>query len=258
MNPVTFDHGSQGEILKGVFDKVVIRMLEIDDNKKRIQKIFTDFDFNYVKESPLPIILILLKEPNSEKLFRDFLINKKCHLTTRDINIMLHYLCQKDFNDVDVLSNIKSYEYMKNIIELFDNPSIPFCLPGYFDLPETKIRRLLDMPFVIEQIRYRVFNERIKYYSVALNHLVNEVHGICFSLEKPSKPKDYDSNKVIDFICSRGVPLEICISIRNLFDRRNINQVSHPGSEENITWSVTVHEYNEFRKQVGMCLDTLL
>ena len=34
MNPVTFDRGSHGEILKGVFDKAVLQMLEIDDNKK--------------------------------------------------------------------------------------------------------------------------------------------------------------------------------------------------------------------------------
>ena len=203
-------------------------------------------------------MLVLLKEPSSEKLFRDFLIKKKCHLTTRDVNIMFRYLCQKDFTDRDVLYNIKSYENMKDIIDLLDNPIIPFESPGYYNLLKTKIHNILDMPFVIEQIRYRVFNERIKYYSVALNHLVNEIHGICFGLEKPSKPKDYDSNKVIEFICSRGVPLENCISIRNLFDRRNINQVSHPGSEENITWSVTAHEYNEFRKEVGKCLAKLL
>ena len=138
---------------------------------------------------------------------------------------------------------------------LSEEPKISFNCPGYYTLSETKIRNILTMPSVIEQICYRVFNERIKYYSVALNHLVNEIHGICLELEKPPKPKEYDANKIVDFIDSRGVSLETLINIRNLFDRRNINQVSHPGSEENITSSVTVHEYNEFRKQVGMCLE---
>lgn len=37
---------------------------------------------------------------------------------------------------------------------------------------------------IIEQIRLRVFNEKIGSYSVALNHLLNEIHGICMLIDK--------------------------------------------------------------------------
>ena len=156
VNPENFEHGTHSEILKEVYDKSVLQMLEMDINKKRIREIFTGFDFNYVKEYPLEISVILLKDQDSEKRFRDFLLNKN-NLTTRDVDVMLRYLCQKDFDDIDIISKLQSYKYIKNIMYLFDEPKISFNFPGYYTLSETKIRNILKMPSVIEQICYRVF-----------------------------------------------------------------------------------------------------
>lgn len=260
IKPGTFRPELQDEILKEVFDKRVNQMLEKDDNKQRIKQTFEDFNFNLVKEYPRPILIILLKEKNTAKRFRQFLLGKQ-KLTTRDVYLMLQYLCQKDFQGeelLELLDKLEQYEPMSEIIGTFKRANLSLDVPGYYDLTNTQTLELLKMPHAIEQIRYRVLSERTESYSVALNHLLNEIHAICYKLDNSSNHKNYDANKVIKFLYSKQVSHEICISIRNLFDRRNRNQVSHPSSEGNISWGVTADEYNEYRSQVGKCLASLL
>jgi hypothetical protein len=42
-----------------------------------------------------------------------------------------------------------------------------------------------------------------------------------------------------------------------MFDRRNSNSVSHPGSDDNHIWEVTEEEYLEYYNYVGKCFDLL-
>lgn len=113
------------------------------------------------------------------------------------------------------------------------------------------------MPEVIEQTRLRVLSEKEQSYSVALNHLLNEIHAVCIKQEWANK-KEYDVNDVVKFLHSKNVPHEICIKVRNLFDCRNSNRVSHPGSEDSCAWEVTREEYIDYCENVGKCLDFLL
>jgi len=257
IEPETFKHELQDEILKEVFDKRVTQILNMDDNKKRIMQTFSGFDFNRVKECPLPIIIILLKEDNTARDFRKFLLQRQS-LTTRDVDLILIFLCQVDFRDPELLSKLERYHPMSRIMETFKKANLSCDIPGYYDLPKSKVLKIAQMPYVIEQIRHRVFHERTRSYSVALNHLLNEIHAVCYILDSTANNRDYKANKVEFFLRSKMVPPDICISIRNLFDRRNTNQVSHPGFEENVTWSVEIDEYMQFRSQVGRCLGSLL
>ena len=102
-----------------------------------------------------------------------------------------------------------------------------------------------------------LLSERGGSYSVALNHLLNEIHAICIKKEEANK-KNYDVNDVIKFLHLSNVPHEICIKIRNLFDRRNSNRISHPGSDDSLAWEVTRDEYWDYYENVGKCLDFLL
>ncbi len=110
---------------------------------------------------------------------------------------------------------------------------------------------------IIEQIRLRILNEKIGSYSVALNHLLNEIHAICMLLEQNQKKK-YEADDAVKYLSSKCVPHEICLDIRNLFDRRNRNTVSHPGSVQNIAWGVPKNEYIKYRNAVGKCLKIIL
>jgi hypothetical protein len=120
-----------------------------------------------------------------------------------------------------------------------------------------QMKKLSEMPDVLEQTRLRILSERNTSYSVALNHLVNEIHAVCIKQEKANK-KDYDVNNVVKFLQSQGIRHEICIKIRNLFDRRNSNSVSHPGSDGSLAWEVTKEEYLDYYEYVGQCLDVIL
>ena len=67
-----------------------------------------------------------------------------------------------------------------------------------------------------------------------------------------------DVNRVFQYLLSMNIPYDTRIKILNLFDRRNNNGVSHPGSDDGIAWEVSKEEYFEYHKHVGLCLDNLL
>jgi hypothetical protein len=109
---------------------------------------------------------------------------------------------------------------------------------------------------VIEQIRQRIFAEQRKQYSVALSHLLNEIHSIVWQLDdKKIDEAYYKSRHVLAFLNKAGVSHEISIKIRSLFVRRNKTPVSHA---DTASWHVSKLEYEDYRKQVGECLKYIL
>jgi Arc/MetJ-type ribon-helix-helix transcriptional regulator len=69
---------------------------------------------------------------------------------------------------------------------------------------------------------------------------------------------DYASRSEVVRAALLAVPHEIRIKIRNLFDRRNRNTISHPSSDYKIAWEVTKSEYMEYREVVGKCLKLII
>ena len=258
IEPATFRHELADEILKEVFDKRVTQLLDSSENKERIRQVFKDFDFNRVKEYPLPMIILILKDKTVSDAFREYLLNRK-NIATKDVDLMLTYLCQIDFLDGDILKLLEQYTPTNKIIARITNLDLSYSQPGYYGLRDKQIEKLSPMKEVIEQIRYRVFNERIGSYSVALNHLLNELHGICYQIDSNgNKSKDYDANQVVQFLQAQGISHQVCIGVRKLFDRRNTNQVSHPGSENSLAWSVSQSEYQQYHQIVSECLGVLI
>lgn len=250
------DDSAQEDILQEVFDKSVEQLLNKPSNKERIKQIFKSFDFDLIKVQPLGIIIILLKDETATIEFRKFCLRKKL-ITTGNADLIIKFLCQTSFNDDELLLKLKQNIHMNNIIDVLSEPKLNCDKPGYYKLTCWQMKRLSEMSDVLEQTRLRILNERNASYSVALNHLLNEIHGVCIKQEKANK-KDYDVNDVVKFLYSRDVPHQKCIKIRNLFDRRNSNSVSHPGSDGSLAWEVTREEYEDYYEYVGQCLDLLL
>ncbi len=113
---------------------------------------------------------------------------------------------------------------------------------------------------MIDQIRLRRSAENSGSFSVALNHLLNEIHAICWKIETNEEKSisEYNQKKVNDFLISRNVPSDICTDIRNLFDRRNNNGVSHPRFEPGSAWNVTKVEYEKYHEAVKKALAYIL
>jgi len=245
------------EILREVFDKRVEQIIDKPENKSEIKQIFKKFNFELVKVQPLEILIILLKDENATNEFRKMCLDKNI-ITTGDVDLIIKFLCQTGFNDQDLLKKLKKNDHMNNIVDIFLNNELNCDKPGYYNLTCMRMKKLSEMPDVLEQTRLRILSERNKSYSVALNHLVNEIHAVCIKQERAANKKEYDVNKVVNFLRSKGIQHEICIRIRNLFDRRNSNSVSHPGSDGEIAWEVTEEEYREYYKCVGQCLEVIL
>lgn len=251
-------NSAQEEILQEVFNKSVEQILDKPDNQSKIKQIFKNFNFDLVKVQPLEILIVLLKDETATSRFRKFCLDKTI-ITTGDADLIIKFLCQTNFSDEnqELLNKLKHNVHMSKIVNFILNKELNCNKPGYYNLACMQMKKLSDMPDVLEQTRLRILNERNTSYSVALNHLVNEIHAVCIKQENANK-KDYDVNSVVKFLQSKSIRHEICIKIRNLFDRRNSNSVSHPASDGNLAWEVTKEEYLDYYEYVGHCLDVIL
>lgn len=257
----TFERIEQDDIetLKSVYDRPIEQVLSKAENISRIETIFdAAFNFDLIKISPLPLLIIIMKSSNATSQFEDFL-KRKVVLTTRDTSLILTYLQQTDFKNAVLVKKLDNHPQLRKVMNVYTKARIESKLPGYFSLTKIQVERLADKDYIIEQIRLRVLSERTGEYSVALNHLLNEIHAICKFLDpSPIKMSDYRAPQVQAFLLNNGVTPNICAKVRNLFDRRNRTPVSHPGSTGNISWSVTEKEYWEYHKSVGKCLQKIL
>ena len=132
------------EVLKEVYDKRVAQMLKIPDYKSSLQEVFMgsdSFNFELVNADPLPIIILILACDDVPKKFEKFLHSKR-DLTSRDIHLILTYLCQIecDQTKLKLLKLLKQSPQMKEIIKIFEDSSPPKLL-GYYDLKAEQVSR---------------------------------------------------------------------------------------------------------------------
>ena len=244
------------EVLKEVYDKSVQQMLKKCDYKSRLREIFMasdGFDFELVNAYPLPIIILILACDEVPKEFEKFLLSKE-DLTSRDIYLILSYLCQIEFAQHEFLDLLKQNPQMKEVMEIFEDRLSPMLI-GYYGLRAEQVSKIVE-PNVTEQIRLRALCELKGEYSVALNHLLNEIHAICYILDEAANdPEKYKADGVNTFLSNQNTPHETHAKIHNLFDRRNKSPVSHA---DPIAWAVTKDEYMDYRHNVGNCLQHLL
>ncbi len=253
----TFDDRSDldDEVLKQVYDKSVSALLQQPKNKDKIASIFDEFNFDLVIAQPREILIILMKSSESSKNFSDFLL-RKTSISSRDAHLVLSYLCQEEFDSKPLIRILKKNIHMKPIIDIYSRKNPSRTKPGYFDLTEKQIARISNNPNILEQIRLRIKAERRGHYSVALNHLLNEVHAICYVLESPSKKqKKYNAKDAVKFLNSKTIPHEVCVQVGNLFDRRNKNPISHA---DTLAWPVDRSEYLSYAEYVSTCLSHIL
>ncbi|MCU0446823.1 MAG: hypothetical protein MUE85_18130, partial [Microscillaceae bacterium] len=253
----TSDYKNIQHILRYSFDKNVNQLLDNKRNElKKIEDEFQNFDFNYVRFYPQTIILLINKIDDVKKLFRKFLLSKK-NLTTFDIDLVIHFLCQTGFKDnklIDILANSEISEIInryKKSLNVVDNTKT-----GYYNISFSKLLPLINKEIsLIEQIKFRVFAEKRNEFSVALNHLLNEVQLICYLVENPAiEIKKYDISNVKSYLESKEIETNLCNNISNLFDRRNNNPVSHPGNDTRFAKTVLKDEYFEYKTEVGKVL----
>ena len=254
-SPFDEQDGLSDEIFKEIYDQDVQNLLSTPANLSRLRKIFADFNFDLIVGQTREIVIIILLDKEIEKKFKEFLL-KKQELTFRDCHFILTYLCQTKFRSTKLINLLSINNIMHEIMSVFSQRTLHLELPGYYGLSGKKTLRISKYENVIDQVRLRIFAEQRRDYSVALNHLLNEIHAICYRIEGSlTTESNYDANKAVSFLERSNVSHDIRIGIRNLFDRRNKNPVSHA---DKIAWPVDETEYLEYRNHVGKCLHCIL
>ena len=140
-----FDEKKFQEVLKGVYDKKVENRLASPryDYKSRLKEFFLGsggFDFELVNAYPMPIIVLISKCEDVSEKFQDFLLKKKT-LTSRDIILILRYLCQVSFSHGKLLNHLKRSPEMKKIMDVFKGKGLPLKHLGYYELTRTQTFR---------------------------------------------------------------------------------------------------------------------
>jgi AbiA family abortive infection protein len=243
------------EALKEIFDKRISALLDKEEHRQRLANIFADYDWELTKLAPAELILLLMKDPARTESFREHLL-QKARLSTRDTELITTLLCHDEQHRAALIDRLVSDDVMAAIAHLFKSAMLIPADAGYHGLSETGLRSVAVMQVVIEQIKLRILNEDLGRYSVALNHLVNEFQRICIQLD--GRGKDLDSNDIVEFLQRTGLKHELCLAIRKLFDRRNLNQVSHASGGEVAAWGVSEQEYAGYKESVSLCLKALL
>lgn len=246
------------EAFKEIYDKRISNLLNKQENVNRLTMLMSQLNWELMKLAPQELTILLLKCPDLQADYLQFLNNKDT-LTTRDIELITTLLCHEPTVQLAMMNKLKADPIMSRIAETITSAQVIPADPGYFGLGATQLQRVSILQVVIEQIKLRVLNEDLERYSVALNHLVNEFQSVCRSLSATPQGKEFDANATVQFLQDQYISHELCIKIRNLFDRRNLNQVSHAaGEDDQPSWGVSSQEYSDYKDAVGECLRAIL
>ena len=249
----------QEEILKEVYDKRVEQMLARDDYSSRVDYYFDGFNFDLVKRVPQELVVVILKGEKTRLAFREYLLNIP-YVTISDANIIVKYLAQTGFEDHDIINLLRRNIHMNKIVDTLKCPVLDEISPGYYDVSVEGLCWLAGMPHVIDQIRLRRYYETVKSYSLALNHLVNELQAICrfWDVSYTGDSSSYNAEAIQKFLEACDVDHGTRITVRNLFDRRNINPISHPSFHGGLILGIGKQEYERFRDAVAATVKEVL
>jgi len=243
-------------ILHKIFDRPISNLLNKNEYKLKLEEIFTDFNYDLLSVSPLVLTILVMKSDKTKEEYINYLLQKDISTSNARL-LVIEALRQNKFNHAELFSKLYEDQHFKDVLSLYEITDLNYKNPGYFELSMQYIYKLLNNnPLIIKQMELRVLNEMRADYSVALNHLVNEFQSICYSLNEKDSRK-FNANSVEDFLKSVSIEHSICIKIRNMFDRRNNNLVSHSGDENVQGTAVTRAEYTTYKEAVSMCLSRL-
>ena len=247
------------ENLSHIYKKGVGELLKKPSSLEMLEQAFEGFDFGLVKCAPLPLTILLHKVEKVWSRFRTYLLEKS-HYSSHDIIIAIQYLAQIEFGDVEVLEKIRENQFGSILIDDFLLTEIPTEQPGYFNFSNSLVSLIQNEHDIIRQIERRVLAEKRKDFSVALNHLINELEATCFAFD-PNRPtfiKNYNQEGVKIFLQTCGVSAKDLGLLPAIYSGRHSNSVSHPGSLHEPVQAVSKQIFTDYKIAVGRFVGCVL
>lgn len=247
------------EVLNHIYKKGVAELLNQNIYLSALEKAFVGFDFALVKSAPLSLTILIRKVEAIWSRFRQHLLEKQ-YYSSHDIIIAIHFLGQVDFEDSEVLHKICQNPFGKVLVEDFQLTAIPSQNPGYFDISDALALIIQDEHDIIRQIERRVLAEKRRDFSVAMNHLVNELEAVCFAFDpnKPSSVKKYNQDNVRSFVQGCGALTSDLNMLPTIYSGRHSNAVSHPGSIQEPIQTVLESDYSRHKSVIGRFIAKVL
>jgi hypothetical protein len=242
--------------------------------------IFLDFknlDFILIKIKVL-LHLITIDE-NTRKTFYEFLLESFNNLNslTQKITIIDRFIHQMQF----LIAESKGEEKEKlkieynTYIESFKTSIKPLAeshannyfaifykaLDSSFSL--VSFNRIYNPAFLsdakciplVQQIKQRNINEKIGFYNVCFNHLLNEFQNL-FEMAMFGG-KQVTALEIRDKMAENGFKTTEIKFITEFFDRRNQNSISHTNEQEIGFWGVGQDEYESYKRNVEPIIEKI-
>lgn len=115
---------------------------------------------------------------------------------------------------------------------------------------------LRDNDSLCQQVKMLVLSEIDGKYNVAFNHLLNVFHNYCFIVDEENTvvQKKYNQKNVTDFLDRLDFPIDYLNFSIQFFDRRNKNNISHPGEDNMENWVVNKQEFLIYKEKMNELL----
>lgn len=253
------------------------KALEIIKDKQILMS-YQSFDYVLVK---LKVFLHLLTiQVDSRFYFHNLMkneckdlvnINQKLMLIERFI-LQLEFVSFKDPKEKIISKlDIQNYknEYIKILADFVSKkPKNIYCKLVYKML-NTKILlndfkpmytnsflNKIENSSLLQQIKQRHLNEKLGFFNVAFNHLLNEFQNIVEATY--FERKDKTALEIRDKLTEKGFTTQDILFVSDFFKRRNQNSISHTNYNELGFWGVSEIEYYQYKSKITPLIKTII
>lgn len=244
--------------LKEIFSKSMRKYLATPNAKIVVDKMFLNW-YPVLTLSSTQALIYLLKNSNQNKLLKDFLTeNKEFKLSNPQYLFLLEKYLLSNTPDLtfnqEIINSTESNNYLNLIKKMLDENIV---IHEYKDiLIDNNLLSTKDT--LMQQIKMLTLAETEGKYNLAFNHLLNIYHYYCFTNDpKAGVLKKYNQINVTDFLDSLGLSIKQLNFSMQFFDRRNKNNISHPGEELMESWAVNKKEYFRYKTRLNQLLNKI-
>ena len=108
----------------------------------------------------------------------------------------------------------------------------------------------------MQQVKQRVYNERIGHYNVAFNHLLNEFQNLVEAAYFNRKKQE--ALDIRNKLTKEKFKVSDILIVSDFFKRRNQNSISHTNDTELGFWGVDAKEYYKYKSKIEPLMQQIL
>lgn len=244
--------------LNEIFSKSLKNFVNSSSAKRKIERQFKNWN-PLLTLANTSTLMFLVKQSSANDDFKNYLFED---IESKFSNPQHLYLLEKFILNNTITSSQKkkinnsknSNSYLK-LIKKLNTRNFEFDQFSSLDLNLTD-EILIQNDSLCQQVKMLVLAEIEEKYNVAFNHLLNVFHIYCFIVDEENTEvqKKYNQKNVTDFLDKLNFSIDYINFSIQFFDRRNKNNISHPGEDHMENWVVNKEEYLGYKQKLNELL----